>query len=323
MPSCENVWGQVYVRVSGAHDAKNAWEAYICDVVDVEARVGLESCRIGVVEDIACVVTDVQIRVWKHREWSLGRRERSVRFEVGREVAVLMGPAEGVHVAVVEIEEVLPVLDEGIDDSLLLKSPISEDWVVDGDAAEIVVVLIIGRDESVGKVRHVETGIGFSRDVCGGALEVESVDEIAPETDELKAQFDFVGDIGDSLAEANADWLLYPDHIGSATVSPCFFYNGERSRLTDWSSCRSWELVTWCRPATGMGRFQSRGRSGNCSPDLHSACENSSESVVLRNIVISHQMTTSSPASGFALGKNQKYSCLSSPGVCEMGRSPA
>jgi hypothetical protein len=91
-------------------------------VVDVEARIDFEGGSIRVVKHVAGVVSRlVEVRIRKNREWALGRRERAIRLEVGRVVAILVRPAEGVHVRLVDVEEVLPVLDEGENDSLLLQ----------------------------------------------------------------------------------------------------------------------------------------------------------------------------------------------------------
>ncbi len=182
---------------------------------------------------------------------------------------MLMRPAQSIHVGLVEVEQILPILDKGINDCLLLKSLVSQDRIVDGDAAQLVVVVVVGCDECIGEVRHVEARVRFACDVRGGALQFEGVDKVAPKTDELEAKLDLVGDIGDALAEADADWLLNPDYVGTSYSSQCLQSSDESGGRTDWSSCKSSAWETWSHPATGMDRSQSRDRSGSCSPGLH------------------------------------------------------
>ena len=101
---------------------------------------------------------------------------------------------------------------------MLLNSRVADEGVVDGDAAELEVFLVIGGDESIGDVRDVIASIGFASDVGRGAFEGKGGDEVAPEAGELLAEFDFVGDVGFALAEADADGLLNPDDVCSGEL---------------------------------------------------------------------------------------------------------
>ena len=100
---------------------------------------------------------------------------------------MLVRPAEGVHVAVVEVEEVAPVFDVRVDDGLLLQSAIADDGVVDGNASELPVCVVVGGDERVRYVWYVVSGVGLSCDVGRPALEFKGRDEVAPEAGELFA----------------------------------------------------------------------------------------------------------------------------------------
>lgn len=198
------------------HDAKLGVRegTRVGDVVDVEARVRVEGTLVSPVKHVTRVVAGgVAVRVGQDGPGPLGR-EGGVLVEVARVVAVLVGPAQGVHVGLVEVEDVLPGLDEGVDYGLLLQGAVADDGVVDGDAAELVVLVVLGGDEGVGDVGHVVAGVGLAGDVGRGALEAERVDEVAPEADELEAELDFVGDVGRALAVADADGLFDPDHVG-------------------------------------------------------------------------------------------------------------
>jgi hypothetical protein len=224
-------------------------------VVVVEARIDFKGGSIRVVKHVAGVVSRlIKVRIRENREWTLGRRECAVRFEVGRIVAVLVRPAEGVHVRLVDVEEVLPVLDEGENDSLLLQSRVADEGIVDGDAAELEVVIVIGRDEGVGDVGDVKAGVGLARDVSRGAFEVEGGDEVAPKASELLGELDFIGDVGGALAEADADGLLDPDDV--CTGLSVGEYVCRVVILTDSSSCTSLAWERGCPAATGRGRSQ-------------------------------------------------------------------
>lgn len=196
--------------------------AGISDVINVKARVRIKSSGVSPVKDIASIVAlgiRIGIRIRKNREFLLGRRESSILLEILLIPAVLMRPSQSIRVCLVKIEQVRPVLDIGEDDSLLLKSAITDNGIIDGYAAELVVIVIVGRDESIGNIRDVVACIGLSSDVGGGALELKGVDEVLPEADELLAELYFVGDVGLALAVAYTDRLFDPDNVGASAVS--------------------------------------------------------------------------------------------------------
>lgn len=196
--------------------------ASIGDVVDVEARVLIKSSGVGKIKDITSIVAlRIRIGVWirQNRELFLRRRESSILLKILLIPTVLMRPPQSIQVRLVEVEEVLPVLNVREDDSLLLKRGIANEGVVDGDSAELVVVVIVGSDESVGDVGDVEAAVGLASDVGCGALKVEGVDEVLPEAGELAAKLDFVGDVGLAFAVAYANGLFDPDDVGSSRVS--------------------------------------------------------------------------------------------------------
>lgn len=200
--------------------------AGIGDVVDVEAGVLIKSSGIGIIKDITSVVAlriRVGVRIRQNRKVALGWWESCVLLEILLIPAVLMRPSQSIQVSLVEVEEVLPVLNVGEDDSLLLKRAISDNGVVDGDSTELVVVVVVGSDEGVGDVGDVLAGVGLAGDVGCGALEFKSVDEVLPEAGELEAELDFVGDVGLASAVTYTNGLFDPDDVCSGHVSRCFW----------------------------------------------------------------------------------------------------
>lgn len=196
--------------------------AGISDVIDVEARVRVKSSSVSIVEDVTSIVAlgiRIGIRIRQNRELLLRRRESSILLEILFIPTVLMGPSQSIYVGLVEIEQVRPVLDVRVDDSLLLESAVTDDRIIDGHAAELVVIVIVGCDEGIGDVGDVVAGVGLSSDVGGGALELEGVDKVLPEADELLAELDFVGDVGLALAVADTDGLFDPNNVCASTIS--------------------------------------------------------------------------------------------------------
>lgn len=196
--------------------------AGISDVIDVEARVRVKSSRVSPVEDITGIVAlgiRIGIRIRQNGELLLRRRESSILLEILLIPTVLMGPPQSICVGLVEIEQVRPVLDVREDDSLLLKSAVTDDRIIDGHAAELVVIVVVGSDESIGDVGNVVAGVGFTSDVGGGSLELKGVDKVLPEADELLAELDLVGDVGLALAVAYTDGLFDPDNVCASAVS--------------------------------------------------------------------------------------------------------
>jgi hypothetical protein len=193
--------------------------ASVGDVVNVEAGVGIKGSAVGIVENIASVIAR-SISVWVREDWerSLGRWESPVVVDVSGKVAVLMGPPKGVQGCLVEVDEVLPVLNVWIDDGLLLQGAVSDDGIVDGDTAQLVVCVIIGRNEGVGDVWDIVASIRLSSNVSRSSLKLKCLDKVPPEANELKAKLNLVGDVGLPLAVADTDRLLNPDDIGPELI---------------------------------------------------------------------------------------------------------
>lgn len=193
--------------------------ASVGDVINVEAGVGIEGSSVGIVENVASIIAR-HIGVWVREdgEWPLRRGESPVVINVGGKVAVLMGPSKGVQSCLVEVDEVLPVFDVWIYDGLLLQGAISNDGIVDGDTAQLVVGVVIGRNEGVSEVWDIVTSIRFSSDVSRSSLKLKCLNKVTPEADKLKAELDLICDVGLPLTIADADRLLNPDDVGSGWI---------------------------------------------------------------------------------------------------------
>lgn len=63
-----------------------------------------------------------------------------------------MALADSVKECLVEVNEVLPELDEGQNNDLLLDGLITNDGVIDGDTSEVEVVCVVGGDEAISDV---------------------------------------------------------------------------------------------------------------------------------------------------------------------------
>lgn len=191
----------------------------ISDVVNVEARIRIKSRSVNQVKHITSVVLGVLVRIRQDGKLSLGRGESSVFLEILVITTVLVCPAKSVHGCLVEIKQLVPVLDERHDDSLLLKSTVTKEGIIDGYTTKLVVLIISGCDEGVGDVRNIVACIRLAGDVSCGTLEIESVDKVAPETNELEAKLYFVGNVRLALAVAHAHGLFDPDNVGANDVS--------------------------------------------------------------------------------------------------------
>ena len=130
--------------------------------------------------------------------------------------------------SLVEVDDVLPVVDVGNNDSLLLGGLVSDDGVVDGDTLKVVVDSVCEGDESVGDVGtvamksvrrkeqigrwridlHVETSVRFASQVDLPVVETKGVNELLVEAGEFKTELNLIGDVGYTLREANTDGLL-------------------------------------------------------------------------------------------------------------------
>ena len=103
--------------------------------------------------------------------------------------------------------------------TLLLNGSIANDWVIDSNSLNIVIIGVVGVYEGICNVGHVVPSIAFASHVDWIAFHLESVDEALVETDELQSEFDLVGNIWNSLRVADTDWLLHPEHVRE--VDPC------------------------------------------------------------------------------------------------------
>ena len=67
----------------------------------------------------------------------------------------------------------------------MLDSIITNDRVVDRNALEVVVLCIVGFDETVRDVWDIKPSVTLASDVSVEVLHLERIDEVAPETHEL------------------------------------------------------------------------------------------------------------------------------------------
>lgn len=122
--------------------------------------------------------------------------------------------SEPLDEALVEVQQVLPVSGVPRDNSLLLVGPITDDGVIDGNALKVVIVGVVGGDVCIGDIWHIVSCIGLASEIDIPAMGIESVDERLVEPNELKTKLNLVGDVGNTLGEANTDRLLDPQHVG-------------------------------------------------------------------------------------------------------------
>lgn len=109
-------WGNVVARVDGTEDAP--WvRAGLGDVVDVEARIYLQHGCVDRVEHVAGVILACEW-VGKQRERTRWR-ELQVCVEVGGIVAEIVAFVDLLQESIVEEQQILPVINEGHDDSFL------------------------------------------------------------------------------------------------------------------------------------------------------------------------------------------------------------
>jgi hypothetical protein len=210
----------------------------LCNVVDVEAWVDLEDGRVEVVKLITGAGLGA-VRIGENRERTLRRRELEVCVHVGRVVASILTLTGGVQERLVEIQEVLPVLDIGQDDDLLLNCLVTDDRVIDRDTCQVEVFVVIRGDEAVRNVRDIVTTVTamviamrllspLACNVCLPVLGLERIDETLVEAAELSSQLHLVSDVGSALAITDADRLFDPEHVGQI---------GPGVRILDRSQC--------------------------------------------------------------------------------------
>lgn len=111
---------------------------------------------------------------------------------------------------------------------MLLKRVITEDWVVDCHAGEVVVNRIVCIDKGVRDVRDIEAAVALTSQVNLSVLDLKGIDKAFVEANEFLAKLNFVGDVGNALCEADADGLLDPHHVGK--VDPCIWVLSRRDR---------------------------------------------------------------------------------------------
>ena len=140
--------------------------------------------------------------------------ELEVGVEVRRVVARVLTVTDLANECLVEVEYVLPEFDVRKKNDLLLHGLVANDGVVDRNASQIEVFSIVGRDKTIGNVRHIETCVRLACNVRLPVFGLECVDEALVETTEFGSKLDLVGNVGRSLRVTNANRLFDPKHIG-------------------------------------------------------------------------------------------------------------
>lgn len=161
------------------------------NVVDVEAGVDQQNGFVYGVEHIACICVGL-IRVGKSGELLLGRREGQILLQVRRVVALVGAVMDLLQEGLVEVDDILPVVNKGNNNSLLLGCLVTNDGVINSNSLthsvspspffaedldrsyfKVVVDSIGGVDESVSDIRHVETCIESNdqQQSCGASEE--------------------------------------------------------------------------------------------------------------------------------------------------------
>lgn len=183
------------------------------DVVDIEAWVDFEDGAVKVVELIACVVVRGE-GIRKHGEGSLGWRKCKVLLIVLGVATVFLMLTDRLHEGVVEVQKVLPELNIGKDDDLLLDRFVSNDGIINGDTSQVEVLIVIGLDEAVRNIWDVIPSVRLSSDISLPVIQFKEINEALVKATELGSKFDFIGDIGCSLRVTHANRLFNPKYIG-------------------------------------------------------------------------------------------------------------
>src|SRR5690349_21428370 len=92
----------------------------ISDVINVETRVLVQRGGVCPVEHITSIILGIQIRIRQNLEFSLRRGESTVFLKVLVKATMFVCPAQGIHRRLIKIEQLIPVLDEWKNNSLLL-----------------------------------------------------------------------------------------------------------------------------------------------------------------------------------------------------------
>lgn len=128
-------------------------------LTDLQARVPLLNSSINAVEGVAA--RGLSVIRWV-RELHLRRREGQILVVVVLVAAFAMGHVNLVCEALIEREEVRPIVNEGDDRDSLLNCLIAENRVIDCNTGHIVVSVVIGLNHGVCNVGYIEATIGFS-----------------------------------------------------------------------------------------------------------------------------------------------------------------
>lgn len=115
-------------------------------MVDIEAWVDFKNSIVGSIEHVACIVVG-GIRIWQHWERPVWWWECEILLKVSVVTALALTFMDLSQERFIQVQQVLPVIDEGNDDDILLNSAITDDRVVDGDTLEVVVGCISCCDE--------------------------------------------------------------------------------------------------------------------------------------------------------------------------------
>lgn len=204
-------WWDVVADVHSSEDGPGVG-AHVGDVVDVETWVDFENGGESIIEHITSGVL-AGVWVWEERERT-GRWEGKVLVHVVEVTTLLSLRSEPLDEALVKVQQVLPVSGVPRDNSLLLVGPVTDDGIIDGNALKVVIVGVVGGDVCIGDVWHIVSCIGLASEIDIPAMGIESVDERLVEPNELKTKLNLVGDVGNTLGEANTDGLLDPQHVG-------------------------------------------------------------------------------------------------------------
>lgn len=125
-------------------------------IKSVQAWVPLLDCSVDTVQDVAARIT---VDVFLHWEFAWRRGKLQVFLEVASIAASVVGLSKSVHEGLVQGEQITPVVNVGNDRDSLLESLITNDWIVDGSAGKIEVLLVILLEEAIGDVWNVVPSI--------------------------------------------------------------------------------------------------------------------------------------------------------------------
>ena len=172
--------------------------------------------------------------------------------------------------------------------TFLLSGRVANDGIVDRDTLQVVVVRIIGIDERVRNVWHIEPSVAFARKVNLPAMDLECIHETLVKARKLVTQLHLVRDIRHTLRVADTHGLLHPKHIGE--IGPCVRILHRRLRA-----------IFPCE-GTVFGQETAKGAAARTT--VEPKCRSLSEWNVWLEVRQAYQSVTSSEASGLEEGKN-------------------